>query len=83
MSDRTNASCRTPAQPSRTMPDRRRKSQQMDLFAGGKSGGVGAPTWAELPPETQRTLTLLMTRLFLEHADKSQAAPMRGAGHDL
>ena len=43
----------------------------------------GAPTWPELPPETQRALIRLMARLLLEHAEKCQAALPMGAGHDL
>ena len=72
------------ARQSRTVHDRRRKPEQMDLFGSGQSGiVVGAPTWLELPPETQRALIRLMARLLLEHADKSQAAAKTGAGHDL
>ncbi len=83
MSGKT-ASCRAPAQPSRTMPDRRRTPQQMDLFGSGQSSVViGVPAWPELPAETQRALIRLMARLLLEHADKCQAAPLTGAGHDL
>ena len=83
MSGKT-ASCRAPAQQSGTMHDRRRKPEQMDLFGSGRSSvAIGAPTWSELPPEIQRALTRLMARLLLEHADKSQAAAMTGAGHDL
>ena len=82
MSGKT-ASCRAPAQPSRTMPDRRRKPQQ-DLFGSGQSSVViGVPAWPELPAETQRALIRLMARLLLEHSDKSQAAAMTGADHDL
>jgi hypothetical protein len=83
MSGKT-ASCRAPAQPSRTMHDRWRKPQQMDLFGSGQSSVViGAPAWPELPAETQRALIRLMARLLLEHADKCQAAPLTGPGHDL
>jgi hypothetical protein len=83
MSGKT-ASCRTPAQQSRTRHDRRRKPKQTDLFGSGQpSIVVGAPTWPELPPETQRALTRLMARLLLEHANKSQTVPPTGAGHDL
>jgi hypothetical protein len=83
MSGKT-ASWRAPVQPSRTLPDRRRKPQQMDLFGSGQSSVViGAPAWPELPAETQRALIRLMARLLLEHADKSQTAPLTGAGHDL
>ena len=83
MSGKT-VSCRTSAQQSRTSHDRRRNPEQMDLFGSGQSSiVVGAPTWLELPPETQRALIKLMVRLLVEHADKSQTAPMTGAGHDL
>ncbi len=79
-----SASCRMSARQSRTVHDRRRKPEQMDLFGSGQSSiVVGAPTWLELPPETQRALIRLMARLLLEHADKSQAAAKTGAGHDL
>jgi hypothetical protein len=78
------ASCRAPAQQRRTVHDRRRKPQQMDLFASGQSSvAAGAPAWLELPPETQRALIKLMARLLMEHADKSQTAPMAEAGYDL
>jgi hypothetical protein len=83
MSGKT-ASWRAPVQPSRTLHDRRRKPQQMDLFGSGQSSVViGAPAWPELPAETQRALIRLMARLLLEHADTSQTAPLTGAGHDL
>jgi hypothetical protein len=56
----------------------------MDLFGSGQSSVViGSPAWPELPAETQRALIRLMARLLLEHADKSQAAAMTGADHDL
>ena len=83
MSDKT-ASRRAPAQQSLLMRDRRHKPQQMDLFGSGQPRAVeGAPTWPELPPETQRALIRLMARLLLEHAEKCQAALPMGAGHDL
>ena len=83
MSGKT-ASCRTATRQSRTVHDGRSKPQQMDLFGSGQSSVVvGAPAWPELPAETQRALIRLMARLLLEHADKSQAAAMTGAGHDL
>ena len=74
MSGKT-ASCRAAARQSRTKYGRRRKPEQMDLFGSGRSSVViGAPAWPELPAEA---------RLLLEHADKSQAAAMTGADHDL
>jgi hypothetical protein len=44
---------------------------------------IGAPAWLELPAETQRTLTALMTQLILEHADKSPSGGVTEAGHDF
>ena len=83
MSGKT-VSRRAAAQQNRAMYDRRRKPEQMDLFGSGQSSVViGVPAWPELPAETQRALIRLMARLLLEHADKSQAAAMTGADHDL
>ena len=61
---------------------RRSVPQQVDLFAESALETVGAPTWSRLPMETQATLTSLMTRLILDHADKRQVAST-GDGHDL
>jgi len=55
--------------------------QQIDLFAENALMIDGMPAWSGLPMETQATLTALMTRLFLECADKHQVALM-GDGHD-
>jgi hypothetical protein len=56
--------------------------QQIDLFAGGPTTIGDMPTWFGLPTETQATLTTLMTRLILDHADKRWLGS-RGNGHDL
>ena len=83
MSGKTMA-CRLSAQRSRSVEDRRRKVPQMDLFANGQSSGaIGAPAWPELPAGVQGTLTSLMARLILEHADKSKTAAMTEVDHDL
>ena len=83
MSGKT-ASSRAAVRQSRTKYGRRRKPEQMDLFGSGQSSVViGSPAWPELPAETQRALIRLMARLLLEPADKCQAAPLAGAGHDL
>src|SRR5260370_24691498 len=83
MSGKT-ASCRAPARQSRAKYGRRRKPEQMDLFGNGQSSVViGSPAWPELPAETPRALIRLIAPLLLEHADKSQAAAMTGADHDL
>ena len=67
-SKRRSARCRVP--------------QQIDLFAENALVTATAPTWSRLPLETQATLTSLMTRLILDHADKRRIASM-GDGHDL
>jgi hypothetical protein len=41
------------------------------------------PAWSGLPTGTQAALTNLMTRLILDHADKSRIGSMAGGGHDL
>jgi len=55
-------------------------SQQSDLFDDVTS--TQTPAWQDLPEETQATLTGLMTRLILEHAQISSAALRTEAGHD-
>ncbi len=63
---------------------RRRVPEQIDLFAGGLQTTTGGmPAWSGLPVEVQTALTDLMTRLILEHADKSRIGSMTEAGHDL
>ncbi len=60
---------------------RRRAPQQIDLFAGEPQKTIGdMPAWSALPTES---LTSLITRLILEHADKSRIGSMAEAGHDL
>jgi hypothetical protein len=41
------------------------------------------PAWSGLPAQIQAALTDLMTRLILEHADRSRNGSMTEAGHDL
>ena len=68
----TQAQCRAPV--------------QIDLFAGEPQKAIGdIPKWSGLPTEIQATLTSLMTRLLLEHADNErkrcfQAAAFSAAG---
>jgi hypothetical protein len=61
---------------------RRRVPQQIDLFAANAPTIGGMPAWFGLPMETQAALTILMTRLILDHAEKRQMGSTRG-GHDL
>jgi hypothetical protein len=61
--------------PCQTKPTtaRRRAPQQIDLFTGEpRTATLGMPAWSGLPTQTQAALTDLMTRLILEHADKSR-----------
>jgi hypothetical protein len=72
--------------PRRTKPTtaHRRAPQQIDLFAGEPRTKIGGmPAWSGLPPAAQAALTDLMTRLILEHADKSRIGSMTEASHDL
>jgi len=65
-------------------PARRRLPHQIDLFAGEpRRPTSGTPAWSGLPTETQAALTNLMTRLILEHADKTRIGSMPETGHDL
>ena len=58
---------------------RHRAPQQIDLFAGEPRTTIGGmPAWSGLPTEAQAALTDLMTRLILEHADKTRIGSMTG-----
>ena len=56
------------------------RSQQIDLFDGVTP--TQTPAWRDLPQETRDTLTGLMVRLILEHAQISSSALRTEAGHD-
>ena len=76
---------RSPVQPPAMLTKQRRvqqsdRSQQIDLFDGVTPTQM--PTWADLPEETRGTLTGLMARLILEHAQISSHALRTEAGHD-
>ena len=74
---------RSPLQ-SPAMPAQRRRlqqsdrCQQIDLF----EGITPTPVWRDLPEETRGTLTGLMARLILEHAQIGSPAVRTEAGHD-
>jgi hypothetical protein len=61
---------------------RRYVPQQIDLFSENAPTIGGMPAWSGLPTEIQATLTTLMTRLILDHADKHRVAST-GNDHDL
>ena len=56
------------------------RSQQSDLFDDVTS--TQTPAWQDLPEETRTTLTGLMMRLILEHAQISSPTLQTEAGHD-
>jgi hypothetical protein len=56
------------------------RCQQMDLFDGVTPAQL--PVWQDLPEETRDTLTGLMARLILEHAQISSPALRTEADHD-
>ena len=56
------------------------RSQQIDLFDGVTP--TQTPAWRDLPQETRDTLTGLMVRLILEHAQISSPALRTEVGHD-
>ena len=56
------------------------RCQQMDLFDSVTPAQL--PVWQDLPEETRDTLTGLMARLILEHAQISSPAVRAEAGDD-
>lgn len=65
--------------PRQTKRTRHGAPQQIDLFGEPRTMTGGMPAWSGLPTEIQAALTDLMTRLILEHADKSRIAE---TGHE-
>ena len=75
---------RSSVQPPAIATERRRlqqsdRSQQSDLF---DVMPMQTPAWQDLPEETRATLTGLMTRLILEHAQISSPAVRMEVGDD-
>jgi hypothetical protein len=66
---------KTTASAIRVQRNRRRGSEQTDLFASPLA--AGAPDWVDLPKDAQGALLGLMTRLILDHARATGEA-----GHD-
>lgn len=78
-------SARSLVQPPSMSTGRRRlqqsdRSQQIDLFDGVTP--TQTPAWRDLPEETRATLTGLLARLIMEHAQISSPALRTEAGHD-
>ena len=56
---------------------------QFDLFSAPQRGmTAGMPQWPELPEETRQALTVLIVRLFVDHANCGRASEQKEAGHD-
>ena len=53
---------------------------QFDLFSNPHDDEM--PQWQTLPVETRRTLTKLMVRLILDHADGARAPEREETRHD-
>jgi hypothetical protein len=64
-------------------PARHRVPHQIDLFAEGSQAIAQMPAWSGLPPETRASLTALMTRLILDHADRTCVGLGPGGADDL
>ena len=48
---------------------------QFDLFSAPQRGKTaGTPQWSELPEETRQALTVLIVRLFVDHANCGRLA---------
>ncbi len=63
--------------------DPRGEPRQFDLFASASAGATRkTPEWRVLPAETRQTLTHLMARLILEHADGDCAPRREETRHD-
>ena len=63
---------------------RSRPQHQIDLFGSGLSNdATGTPAWPELPAEARAALTILMTRLILDHAATIATSRAKEADHDL
>ena len=58
-------------------------ARQRELFDNASGAAIDTPTWPNLPRETQRTLTELLARLLVDHADQNVAGCVTGIGRDL
>ena len=58
-------------------------SYQFDLFVPlQETEGQETPAWRTLPAETRQTLTALLVRLILDHADRKSAGDRKGVARD-
>ncbi|WP_440408396.1 hypothetical protein [Neorhizobium petrolearium] len=62
---------------------RQSMTYQFDLFSAPQRGKTAeTPQWPELPEETRQALTVLIVRLFVDHANCGHASQQKEAGHD-
>lgn len=67
-------------QPSEKRPG---AGRQLDLFGPpGKRADGATPTWEGLPVQVRDELTVLMTRLIMDHAGKGGAAAIEEVRHE-
>ncbi len=56
---------------------------QFDLFSAPHRRMTAAmPQWPELPEETRQALTVLIVRLFVDHANCGRTSQRKEDGHD-
>ena len=61
----------------------RRSDPQLELgLTSGPSTPTAPPAWGDLPEATQQTLTRLLTRLLVAHADSTPQQDVRAGGAD-
>ncbi|WP_208245966.1 hypothetical protein WGT02_31185 (plasmid) [Rhizobium sp. T1470] len=61
---------------------RQSMTSQFDLFSAPQGMTAGMPRWPELPEETRQALTVLIVRLFVDHANCERASQQKEAGHE-
>lgn len=60
----------------------RRSDPQLELGLTHRLSTPAAPAWNSLPAATQQTLTHLLTRLLVAHADSTPQQDVRARGAD-
>jgi hypothetical protein len=72
-----------PAPSARNGTRRDLTARQRELFDNASGAAIDTPRWPDLPRETRRTLTELLARLLLDHADQNVAGCVTEIGRDL
>lgn len=58
--------------------DRFRRPQQLDIFEPPRI----LPSWRELPPETRKTVTKLLARMFQSYSRSRESEGRKGGGDE-